>query len=68
MFTKVHHVTYVVQNVQQMAEYLERSFGLKPERTDEIPDGATSPFCTVSGPSLWTSSSLPQTILRWPAS
>jgi methylmalonyl-CoA epimerase len=36
MFTKVHHVTYVVENVQEMAEYLERNFGLKPERADEM--------------------------------
>ncbi len=36
MFTKVHHVTYVVESIQQMADYLERNFGLKAERTDEI--------------------------------
>ncbi len=34
MFTKVHHVTYVVESIQQMAEYLVRNFGLTPERTD----------------------------------
>ena len=38
MFTKVHHVTYVVEDVRSMAEYLENSFGLKPEKTGEIPD------------------------------
>jgi len=38
MFTKVHHVTYVVENVQQMADYLDRNFGLKPESTGENPE------------------------------
>ena len=38
MFTKVHHVTYVVQNVQQMAEYLERSFGRNEARKTEATD------------------------------
>ena len=38
MFTKVHHVTYVVEDVRSMAEYLETNFGLKPEKTGEIPD------------------------------
>lgn len=32
MFTKVHHVTYVVESLQQMADYLERNFGLSPDR------------------------------------
>ena len=52
MFTKVHHVTYVVQNVQQMAEYLERSFGLKPERTDEIPDRGYKSILYRVGPTI----------------
>ena len=38
MFTKVHHVTYVVESVRSMAEYLETNFGLKPEKTGENPD------------------------------
>ena len=38
MFTKVHHVTYVVEDVRSMAEYLENNFGLKPEKTGENPD------------------------------
>ena len=38
MLTKVHHVTYVVRDVQQMAHYLEGTFGMKPERTDEFSD------------------------------
>ncbi len=38
MFTKVHHVTYVVEDIRSMAEYLETNFGLKPEKTGENPD------------------------------
>ena len=38
MFTKVHHVTYVVESAQQMADYLETNFGLKPSSTGENPD------------------------------
>ena len=38
MFTKVHHVTYVVEDIRSMAEYLETNFGLKPEKTGETPD------------------------------
>ena len=38
MFTKVHHVTYVVENVQQMADYLKTNFGLQPEKTGENAD------------------------------
>ena len=38
MFTKVHHVTYVVEDVRSMADYLETNFGLKPEKTGETPD------------------------------
>jgi methylmalonyl-CoA/ethylmalonyl-CoA epimerase len=35
MFTKVHHVTYVVEDAKQMADYLEKNFGLRPEKTGE---------------------------------
>jgi methylmalonyl-CoA/ethylmalonyl-CoA epimerase len=38
MFNKVHHVTYVVENVDDMASYLDRNFGLKPIRSDEFTD------------------------------
>ncbi len=38
MFTKLHQVTYVVEDVRSMAEYLETNFGLKPEKTGENPD------------------------------
>ena len=35
MFTKVHHVSYVVWNVAQMADYMEKNFGMKPEKAYE---------------------------------
>ena len=38
MLTKVHHVTYVVESIQEMADYIEKNFGMKPDRTDEIAD------------------------------
>ena len=38
MFNKVHHVTYVVENVDDMASYLDQNFGLKPIRSDEFTD------------------------------
>lgn len=36
MFNKVHHVTYVVHSVDEMAAYLERNFALTPIRRDEF--------------------------------
>ena len=36
MLNKVHHVTYVVESVSDMAAYLEKSFGIKPISTDEF--------------------------------
>ena len=36
MFTKVHHVTYVVASVDDMAAYLERNFSLSPLSRDEF--------------------------------
>src|SRR5262249_50476546 len=35
MFLYVHHVTYCVYNIREVAEYLERNFGMKPWRIDE---------------------------------
>ena len=52
MFTKVHHVTYVVRNVQQMAEYLEKNFGLKPERTDNVGERGFKSILYRVGPTL----------------
>ena len=36
MLNKVHHVTYVVESVSDMASYMEKNFGLKPISTDEF--------------------------------
>ncbi|MCH2502631.1 MAG: VOC family protein [Dehalococcoidia bacterium] len=36
MLNKVHHVTYVVESISDMAAYMERSFGIKPISTDEF--------------------------------
>ncbi len=52
MFTKVHHVTYVVRNVQQMADYLERNFGLKPESAEEFPDRGYKSILYRIGPTI----------------
>ena len=38
MLNKVHHVTYVVESISEMATYMERSFGIKPISTDEFAD------------------------------
>lgn len=37
MFTKVHHVTHVVESVREMANFLESNFSLKPIKADEFP-------------------------------
>ena len=36
MLNKVHHVTYAVESISDMAAYMEKSFGLKPISTDEF--------------------------------
>ena len=38
MLNKVHHVTYVVESISDMADYMEKSFDIKPVSTDEFPD------------------------------
>ena len=38
MLNKVHHVTYVVESISDMAVYMENSFGVKPISTDEFTD------------------------------
>ncbi len=38
MFKYVHHVHYVVRNRDEMVAYMEKSFGLKPERLDHHQD------------------------------
>ena len=52
MLTKVHHVTYVVESVQQMADYLEKNFGLKPERSDEFTERGFKSILYRIGPTL----------------
>ena len=37
MFTGVHHVTYVVEDVAKVEEYMERVFGMKAEVYEEQP-------------------------------
>ena len=36
MLNKVHHVTYVVESISDMAAYMDKSFGLKPISEDEF--------------------------------
>ena len=36
MLNKVHHVTYVVESISDMASYMEKNFGVKPISTDEF--------------------------------
>lgn len=52
MFSKVHHVTYVVESIQQMEEYLETNFGLKPERTDDVGERGFKSILYRVGPTL----------------
>ena len=52
VFTKVHHVTYVVESIQQMTEYLERNFGLTQGRTDEIGHRGDKSILYRIGPSM----------------
>lgn len=34
MFKYLHHVNYVVENLDAMIEYLDKNFGMKPERVE----------------------------------
>ena len=36
MLNKVHHVTYAVNSIADIADYMERNFELKPVRIDEF--------------------------------
>ena len=38
MLNKVHHVTFVVESISDMTEYMERNFSLSPLSTDEFED------------------------------
>ncbi len=38
MFNKVHHVTFVVESIDDMAGYIERNFSMTPMSTDVFED------------------------------
>lgn len=38
MFNKVHHVTFVVESIDDMAAYIERNFSMTPMSTDVFED------------------------------
>lgn len=38
MFNKVHHVTFVVESIDDMASYIERNFSMTPMSTDVFED------------------------------
>ena len=52
MFTKVHHVTYVVHSVQEMADYLEKNFSLKAEKVTEEKDRGYKCLVYRIGPTI----------------
>ena len=38
MLNKVHHITFVVESIDDMADYIERNFSLSPMSRDEFED------------------------------
>ena len=52
MFTKVHHVTYIVESIQDMADYLEKNFGLTPAKTEDITDRGYKAILYHIGPTM----------------
>ena len=38
MLNKVHHITFVVESIEDMAGYIERNFSMSPISTDEFED------------------------------
>ena len=52
MFTKVHHVTYIVESIQDMADYLEKNFGLTPAKTEDITDRGYKAIVYHIGPTM----------------
>ena len=38
MFNKIHHVTFVVESIDDMASYIEQNFSLSPMSRDEFED------------------------------
>ena len=38
MFNKIHHVTFVIESIDDMADYIERNFSMSPMSTDVFED------------------------------
>ncbi len=38
MLNKVHHITFVVESIDDMADYIERNFSMSPMSRDEFED------------------------------
>ena len=52
MFTKVHHVTYAVHNIERMADYLHQNFGLIPEKVGDEPERGRKWILYRIGPTI----------------
>jgi len=51
MFNNVHHVHYVVHNRDEMVAYMEKNFGLKPTKLEDLGDRGKDALYQV-GPTL----------------
>ncbi len=49
---QLHHLTYTVERVQQKADYFQKSFGLNPERSDEIGERGYKSILYRVGPTI----------------
>ena len=52
MFIKVHRVSYLVDDADQMAEYMWQSFGLTPERSGDWPHAGHKWILYRIGPTI----------------
>ena len=52
MFKNVHHVHYVVSNRDEMVAYIEKSFGLKPDKLEHHEDRGMLDALYRVGPTL----------------
>lgn len=52
MFTKMHHVTDVVESLDEMEAYLDRDFALKPIRRDEFTEQGFKSLLYQAGDTL----------------
>ena len=52
MFTRVHHVSYVVHSVEQMQDYLAKNFDLKPRRVDNLIAKGCKSILYLIGPTI----------------